>query len=567
MTAVGVTEPSPKARFPRIDPGFGEEFGWNRRARGAVTLWFRGHLHRSTPEDLADGLAKDGCTDIAARLAALDGHFALVAEGPGWVLAAVDRVRAYPLLWARHGDAIAIDHEGSRLVARLGLGPRDIEPEQAAAFALSGFTVGRATLYPAIGTLGPGEYLLALAAEEAAVHRYHRWEPWAPNDADPEDLVEPLSRLHERLIGKLIASAGGRPILVPLSAGLDSRFVAAGLAAAGYRNVRGFAYGLPGNREAVTSREIARRLGFGWTFIPYSNARIRADMATDDHARYESYADSLTAIPFPQDYTALTRMAEHGEVEPETIIVNGQSGDFITGNHVPPALFEPAVDLSMEGRRARIVEALIAKHFKHWAALMTGNRIARVKTLLVRSLCEAGGLPDDPAGDHGVYEYSEFTDRQAKYVINGQRLYEWLGLDWRLPLWDREYLDFWARAPLAAKRGQYLYRRVLERDDWGGVWRDVPVNPMRIRPGWLVPLRLALKAAHAPLGAVRWHRFEKRYLDYWMAPLCSYARWPYGRVAADRRGHYSAIGWHIEHYLGGKGLDWTGAVRTGEGHG
>jgi asparagine synthase (glutamine-hydrolysing) len=428
------------------------------------------------------------------------------------------------------------------------------------AFALSGFTVGDGTLYRDVRTLLPGQYLLGHKTKPAKVLRYHTWRPWRPERTTPGDLFEPLSTLHERIISDLIASAQGRPILIPLSAGLDSRFVASGLVEAGYGNVRCFAYGLAGNREAFMSKKIAERLGLPWTFVPYTNRSVRAATATDDHRAYERYADSFTAIPFPQDYPALMALRERGELDPESIVVNGNSGDFITGNHIPPSLFEPKDD-GPEARLSRILDGLVSKHFKHWEVLKTPERLAEVRRLLTAEIEGFGGLPEDPAGDHGIYEMSEFIDRQSKYVINGQRCYEWLGLSWRLPLWDRALLDFWEKAPLAAKRQQTLYRQVLERDNWGGAWRDLPVNPTRIRPAWLVPLRLLAKAAHAPLGRARWHRFEKRYLEYWMAPLCSYAPWSYARVARDTRGHWSAIGWQIEKNLSDKCMDFGGECR------
>ncbi len=365
-----------------------------------------------------------------------------------------------------------------------------------------------------------------------------------------------MSALNRRLIEDLIAGAGGRPILVPLSAGLDSRFVASGLKEAGYDNVRCVSYGLAGNREAVTSRTIARRLGYDWTFVPYTQGTMRRTFHDPDYGRYKAYSDSLTGMHFPQEYRMLTVMlADHG-LDRETIVVNGQAGDFIAGNHVPKSLFEPGG--SAETRVARIVDALLAKHYKHWESLQTRDRLDEIGGLIRAEIGKLGGLPDDPAGDHGIFEYCEFQDRQSKYVLNGQRIYEYLGLDWRLPLWDRAYMDFWARAPLAAKKGEALYRDVLHRDNWGGVWQDIPVNPTRIRPGWMRPVRFLAKALHAPLGRERWHRFEKRYLDYWMAATCAYAAWPYGRVARDRRGHYSAFVWHVADYLESKGLRWDG---------
>ena len=32
---------------------------------------------------------------------------------------------------------------------------------------------------------------------------------------------------------------------------------------------------------------------------------------------------------------------------------------------------------------------------------------------------------------------------QGKVVINGVRNYEYFGFEWRMPLWDYEYLKFW----------------------------------------------------------------------------------------------------------------------------
>ena len=46
-------------------------------------------------------------------------------------------------------------------------------------------------------------------------------------------------------------------------------------------------------------------------------------------------------------------------------------------------------------------------------------------------------------------------------MITGQRIYECLGHDWRLPLWDNDYLDFWETVPLRFKAGQRLYNEML----------------------------------------------------------------------------------------------------------
>jgi asparagine synthase (glutamine-hydrolysing) len=214
----------------------------------------------------------------------------------------------------------------------------------------------------------------------------------------------------------------------------------------------------------------------------------------------------------------------------------------------------PARGLSDDARWDRIIGALLKKHFSLWQSLATPKNRARIAELLRASIARAGGTLGAPETDHGLYEYAEFQDRQCRYVITGQRIYEFLGHEWRLPLWDNDYLQFWERIPLREKSGQSLYARMLENANWGGVWQNVPVNRKTIRPLSLIPFRLAAKAAHAPLGADRWHRFERRYLQYWMDATCNSACMPYGRVMRDNRGARHHIAWLAELYLGRHGV-------------
>ena len=173
---------------------------------------------------------------------------------------------------------------------------------------------------------------------------------------------------------------------------------------------------------------------------------------------------------------------------------------------------------------------------------------------------ESLGAPARPGPmAYGVYECSEYQNRPAKYVLGGQRVYDYFGLGWRVPLWERPFVDFSRTVPLALKFRQRLYREKMRRLDWGGVWRDID-DRRRISPGWLVPVRWSARLAMAPLGRQRWHDVERRYFGYWMDLVCNYAPLPYWQVARDRRGFRNAISWFTEAYLRRHGLDWTGAV-------
>ena len=51
--------------------------------------------------------------------------------------------------------------------------------------------------------------------------------------------------------------------------------------------------------------------------------------------------------------------------------------------------------------------------------------------------------------------------RLARFIINAVRVYEHFGLQWRMPLWDNELVEFWYRIPAEARRRNVLYNEYL----------------------------------------------------------------------------------------------------------
>ena len=535
------------------------EYGWRKSEHGPVTVWFKGWLQGFDADALASRVAGETPSkeDVAALLAQAMGHFAIAASGPEWCFAAVDWVRSIPLAVAQIAGRWTIDDQPERLRRKAGLGASDIDPDAALALGMAGYTVDTAALYRGIELPTPGE-MIWIADGKAARHRYYTWRPWRVQEAPSAVLESELKDLTLHLIERLLQQLGGRTLLVPLSAGRDSRLIVSAAKHLGYKNVRCFTYGRAGNFEAKTSKAIAERLGYQWTFVPATIGKHRKFFASEDYARYLDFADSGCSLPFVQDMAPLLELKRSGFVPDDAVIVNGNSGDFISGNHVPESMLRPAADLSDDARWQRILDALLKKHFSLWQSLATPVNRARITDLLRASIARAGGALGAPETDHGLYEYAEFQDRQCRYVVTGQRIYEFLGHEWRLPLWDNDYLRFWERVPLREKAGQSLYARMLEKTNWGGVWQNLPVNRKTIRPLALIPLRLAAKVAHAPLGAERWHRFERRYFQYWMDATCNAACVPYGQVMRDTRGARHHIAWLAELYLARHGVELDG---------
>jgi asparagine synthase (glutamine-hydrolysing) len=482
--------------------------------------------------------------------------------------AAADRPEAALITWARetlgHGAALYWDRdqavgitdvaatvplflaraEGSDgLRATVGrFTDGSLDEEAALQLAMGGFTIGERCLIPSLRSLRPGTVAIVRRGETKVV-RHARYLGPVEADADPRDPA--LRKRHNDLllgiVEDMVRSVEGRRIAVPLSAGLDSRAILCALKEVGYDRVTSFSYGLPGNHEAAGARKVAMRLGVPWRMIDYSPSGQRRFFESETARNFLAFADRPDAMPFMQDVPALERLIAEGGVGEDAVFVNGQSGDFIAGNHIPRALVDGAISLE---------DAVIEKHFDMWRHLKTPENLDRIKAALAAEFSALDG--DVPV--HAAYELLEHEARQSKYVCAGQRAYEFFNRDWRLPLWDARYVAFWRGMPVEAKLGRRLFVEALTEVNWGGVWGADWVFHRTIVPAWLRPFRLSAKLLCAPFGRKTWHRVEKRLFDWRMDPVQNYAIVPWLAVAASTMGHRNALSWHARDFLKRKGI-------------
>ena len=194
------------------------------------------------------------------------------------------------------------------------------------------------------------------------------------------------------------------------------------------------------------------------------------------------------------------------------------------------------------------IDEFLKKHLSLWVSRFSPEQCKRMGNIL-RSDLETDELFDDNMPAYAIWEWLEFVNRQSKYVISGQRIYDFLTLDWELPLWQDAYLDFWAKTPLSLKTNQLLYKEMLLQENWGGVWDEIPINQKFITPRWIVPLRFIAKAACAPFGKKTWHQIEKRFFAYWMDWGGNFAIVPYWKLATSNCVARNAVAVHTRPYI------------------
>ena len=74
-----------------------------------------------------------------------------------------------------------------------------------------------------------------------------------------------------------------------------------------------------------------------------------------------------------------------------------------------------------------------------------------------------------------IVEWFEWQERQAKFIANNVRGYEFLGLRWRLPFWDKDLVEWWRSVPLSLRIGRGLFQEAYRGGLVGPQLRGIPI--------------------------------------------------------------------------------------------
>lgn len=438
---------------------------WHTSGRARATGW------GSTPDGrvlVGPALAAylDGpAAAFAERAAALGGAFAAVRTDGATAEIVVDRVRSIPLVYGPTAGGGWLVSDDARRAAR-ALDARVDQPLEAAEFLLKTAVGGPDTLSSALHAVQAAERIVLRPGAPAESARYAVYGAGPRLDADDETLLRLGADALETAFDRMLESVRGRPLVVPLSGGLDSRLVAAMLAAGGRTDTLCVSYGRRGNAEARTAQRVAQALGLRWTFVPYSAARWHAWAQRPDYARFRCHATSLVSIEHEQDWPAVHELRRQG-LPDDAVFVPGHTGDFLASGHVHDTPEADAV-------------GWIWRHaYREWptSGLSDETRAALQARIAARV---AGAETPVHAFVQDVWQ-----ERQAKMIANAVRVYEHHGVGWRMPLWSEPaVLDVWGRMPMHARRGKRLWRRAVQRlagDAVGAIPTVAPRAPLADR--------------------------------------------------------------------------------------
>ncbi len=524
---------------------------WKRLNSDNTNLWFKGHIYSHSLEDLLNIFKEIKHNEIFDFMRLIDGNFALIFQRTDLTFIAVDKIRSTPIFFTVIDNDYYIDQKPINLINKKNF-QKKINEDAKLELSMSGFTIGNKTIYKDLHTLKAGEAVIFRNNGYKYI-QYHKYFSEISNDSFDEN-IKSLTNLTLKIFKKMLSQINNRQIIVPLSGGNDSRLVVSLLKHLNVKNVKCYTYGTPGNYETKVAQLISKKLGYDWIFIPLTYKSEKKFFQSQDFKKFLDFSETFCSVPYIQSLSTIKYLIKKNWIESDAIFINGGAGDFISGGHINIDLKNNIKVKNSKLRFNNLLDQILIKHFSLWGYLKNKKNISIIKKNLSYEFNKSLISFEDPSRDHLIYEYSGFIDRQSKYVVNGQRIYEYYGYDWRLPLWDQDYLNFWRKLPLDHKFRQKLYLEMLRYNNFGGVWRsNIYINKKTIVPKWVIPLRFICKipfSIFGKLGKKAWKQFDINFFKYFTSIPHTWEMFNYIRVVKDIfKKPRNSVSWQVIDYL------------------
>lgn len=359
--------------------------------------------------------------DFKQVICNLRGIFSIVYKCNSKVFVATDITRTFPLFYICDSDEIKIK-DNIWSFSKLERGARSNTAKKE--FLCSGYTINSRTIYKSIKQTQSAEIIEFTNTIKS--FEYWNYLDLSPNDSSFKYLQTEAIKLIEDSTKRLVNSLQNKTALVPLSGGFDSRLILASLKNHGFKNVQCFTYGDPKSKDLKIAKKIAKKLGYQIHTVSLDTKFIQKEFNLGSIKKYMRFAFNGVSVPHLQDFLAVKYLHDNKLIPNDSVFIPGHSGDLFAGTHI--------MYLDDNSSKKDAIAAIIKKHF--WLSSHDGDWSINY---------------NNKASPSSNMENWSWKERQAKFIINSIRTYDYFGYESRVPLWDQDLASFFRNIPLEFK--------------------------------------------------------------------------------------------------------------------
>lgn len=388
-------------------------------------------------------------SDFKKLVKNINGVFTLLFSDKDTVFIASDVTRSFPIFYTSQNNEIYVSDDIFYLKDTFNLNDFDALAE--IEFKACNHTHGKKTLLKNVFQVQASEYVIIKNDEIIESNFFYSYAIKKESIDAYQTLKKNAIDAFENTFKRFINSLQNRTVVVPLSGGFDSRFIAVMLKKHKYKNVLCYTYGRKDSFEIENSKKTAEQLNFKWIFIEYNSQLIDGFLETSAFKEYIHFAGKLTSMPNLQEYFAVTYLKENNLIAEDSIFIPGYAGDLLGGSQFLKVIPENL-------KHTEIADLLLEQKFTNYPLSTSNKKILKSEIEKQLTHFDANYIEKIPSS---VFEDFDLKEKIAKYIFNSANFYTYFGFEHRFPFWDKELLDFFKKVPVKHKLMKTFFDAVL----------------------------------------------------------------------------------------------------------
>lgn len=392
--------------------------------------------------------------DLREVLEMITGRYAVIIDRGDTLFAAADHIRHIPIFYAERDNEVLLSPDYTWLSEELD--PKQISSKTAIEFVFATYLPGRDTFHPDIRKLQAGEILTASIKKgqiETSLSTHFHITDEEERTTDSDELQSQLDDVLLSVFRRFQTVVAGRPVLLGLSGGYDSRLIALMLYRMGFDEVIAYTHNTQSERDIRIARELVDQLGFDWIQLDHTHEEIRKGYEQYYYGELGAQIGHHGELPVNvANCLTLRKLAADDRVPDDAVFTKGHT-IAEAGKRIPADMLSQTNIGSTD-----LADIIIEKYYQH--AKVENN----FRPTLRQIALDRTRVSDEPSVDEAIEAIDSFywRERLPKFLMTSLYEYEYWNFDCALPFIDREYLSFYASLPPAAKQDRTLYEEYTD---------------------------------------------------------------------------------------------------------
>ncbi len=318
-----------------------------------------------------------------------------------------------------------------------------------------GHLFGNKTLFKEISQLPPASYLL-LCKESQSIHKYWDFPEYAdaykkiwPSKSSIKQTTDEFINIFTNSMRRNFAKNKNK-ILISLSGGLDSRYVAAYAKQFEVKPLVSFTMGPKGSEDQMYSKLVTEKIG-----MQHNPFEVKPQNIWKDAERFSYFSDYMYMIQGPiQGFEAIESFSGDKQVT-----VSSQMCDALFGSTLVRKRFKVLIDKKTFDDEAKGIltecfrifdDSLLKRIFTNDFYNKINDKYKDIPQQYINS----NSIPIHAYLNLLIHEHVRRGTLSGNFMNN-------LYMETRMPSFDNDVIDFAYKLPLKLREHQYLYRRAF----------------------------------------------------------------------------------------------------------